>query len=251
MCDLKKLIKLMIPGLIGSIVGLVGIIVTNMSRTNILIERGMDGFRFQLTLFEAITAFGGTILAASLVFGLIKEIKTRKAAKKQDVKLLEADRPKAMLSFETGRLDEEQMRSLLLESFDAVEPEFIEHLETYQTQMDKMNMYQARLHRMLAINGIKDLQETEFLLDKLEQSMFGNLRKAFNWINMRGSTKEAKEKLHANLSKVSTDNQTVLDKASELCNVLTEYINNQGNTTYSVVVFDNFIKSLNEQLEEI
>ena len=246
----KKLAGFILGGCAAA-VGLIGRLLTKAQRISILAERGSQAYHGQLTAFTVVLLVGAGVLGLSAAWFVFLKLKERKIAKQQTVLALEAELPKATLSFETGRLNEEELRAYLIEQLASAEPEIAIHLEFYQQQMDRMNMYQARLHKTLSLNGVRDLQETEVLLDKLEQSLFGNLRRAFNWINMRGSSPEEKKKLDDNLKAVAAENDQLLSKAKELCSVLTEYINNQSGGQFSAVVFDNFIKTMQEQLEEV
>lgn len=242
---------LLIWGGILAALGGIGLAIILPAETDIIAAAGIGAFRLLRALAFGVAGLGAFLALSGVGVWLSQKLRARKEMEQQLAKRLEAPVEIPSMYFESGRFNEAELRSYTLSLFSSVEPDLVPYLETYQAQMDRMNSYQARLSRMLQRNGASDLKQTELLLDKLEQSMFSSLRKAFNWIEMRDVSQEDREKLYENLTAVKTENDAILDKAGELCGALTDYINSQGENSCSTVVFDSFIHSLREQLEEV
>lgn len=127
----------------------------------------------------------------------------------------------------------------------------MEFLSQYESQMKRMNTWQARLSNLIRTNAATDLHKAEDLLDKLEQNMLGRLRKAFNWIQMTDMTETAiTDELKRNLRKIQDENDTILQKAQSLCETLTTYLNTQDEDKTSINQLEHFIVTLNEQIQE-
>lgn len=224
----------------------VGAILVCANETQIIIEQGAAGFRTLqglsiggAALFAALTAGAGWLSAAE---------KKRKALQSAQNRQLE-EQARATLSYRDGRLDETAVRDMILKCFRAYgggaaysagSAQFRRYLE----QMDEMNTCQARLHTLLELNGASDLNQTEEMMDALEQNLFMNLRKAINWINTVSVQGDLPPEIAEKLRQAENSNRTLLKTAQELLTQLTDYINHQGDSTGAAETAGAFIEQL-------
>ena len=90
-------------------------------------------------------------------------------------------------------------------------------------------------------------QETESFLDRVEQNMFGTLRRVFNLLMMYDETQPIQPLLDQ-LADAQAHNDRALDQASRLCAAMTDYVNNQGATADVYGSVEQFIQILQEEL---
>ena len=212
------------------------------NETQIIIDRGVSGFR----ILRGLT-LGAAGLAALFTAGagwLSVAEKERKAQRSAQKKLTE-EQAKATLSYRDGRLDENAVRDMILQCFRAYNGgEGAAQFRRYLEQMDEMNACQARLHTLLELNGASDLNQTEEMLDALEQNLFMNLRKAINWTNTLSPQSGIPADIAEKLRLAESDNASLLITARELLTQLTDYINHQGDSTGAAETAGAFIEQL-------
>ena len=238
--------KQYIPGLAVLAAAGIGRLVLSASETGILISAGAGAYRL-LTWIARGAMLAGLLLLIPPLLRLAKEGQTRREAARQAEKARAERRGQAPLSTRGGRYSEEEIRGCLLRLFDVMPPKFTVWLEKYQAQLDRMNNYQARLSRMLRQNGADELTEAEALLDKLEQNIFGMMRKVFNWLTMYDAS-APDEPLIQNLAEAEVHNEKALEQAGRLCAAITEYINNQGSKVDVTASVKEFIELLKEEI---
>ena len=219
--------------------------------TELLISSGAVAYRnMRLT---ALCASGIFLLLSVLLF-----LSDRRARRKEEKAMAqlkaEEQRRQAVLSGENGRLDEETMTGLLASLLErtraAGNRPLQEIILSYQQQMDQMNRSQAKLHHLLSMNGITNLQETEELLDRVEQNLFRNLRKSINWIEVSGTSAAPDMQLRDRLDGVLRENDDLLSRAYDLLRALTDYVNHQDSDHATTETMDILVQSLREQMEE-
>ncbi len=210
------------------------------NETQIIIDRGAAGFRTLrglslggAGLFAVLTAGAGWLSAIG------KKRETQQSAQEKRIE----EQARATLSYRDGRLDEAAMRDMIVQCFRAYgggEAQFRRYLE----QMDEMNACQARLHTLLELNGASDLNQTEDMLDALEQNLFMNLRKAINWTNTVDPQEGIPAEIAEKLGEIERSNASLLKTAQELLTQLTDYINHQGDSTGAAETAGAFIEQL-------
>ena len=233
------------------LLSLVSILVCT-NETQIIIDRGVTGFRTLrgLTLGGAglcavLTAISGWLSAAGK-----KRKALRSAQKKQ-----QEEQAKATLSYRDGRLDEAAVRDMIVQCFrgysggGAAYSDGAAQFRRYLEQMDEMNTCQARLHTLLELNGASDLNQTEEMLDALEQNLFMNLRKAINWVNTVNSQEGMPPEIADRLRRIEDGNGALLKTAQELLTQLTDYINHQGDSTGAAETAGAFIEQLRMMIQ--
>ncbi|MBO4418340.1 MAG: hypothetical protein J5789_00715 [Oscillospiraceae bacterium] len=243
-----KLFKKVIPGLALLVAGVVGRLLLSGAETSVLINSGMRTFRILVWIARGAMLIGGGLLLAGsflLLLPLLQERRRVRASEELIARAKAESRKRAPLSTRSGAYNEDEIRDCLMQFFDSTPAKFTPYLERYQSQLDRMNSYQARLNRMLRQNGADDLTEAEALLDKLEQNVFGVMRKVFNWLTMYDASTPDDPLIH-NLEEAEAHNEKALEQAGRLCATITDYINNQG----SRIDITNSVKSFTELLKE-
>ena len=219
--------------------------------TDVLIARGAAFYRSAQIVLAA--AFALCLAAGTAAF-LLERKARRKALEAEAAAQEEARRREAVLSSENGRLEEETIGGLLASLQARAEGAhnggMLEVVLSYRQQMDQMNRCQAKLHHLLTMNGMTDLEETERLLDEVEQSMFRNLRKAINWMEMAGPAAPLSPRLSEQLEGVMRDNDDILSRSGELLTSLTDYVNHQGRDGSAADTIGIVVESLRTQMKE-
>lgn len=243
-----KRLKAFLPGLILlAAAGLGRLLLSGADvETEILINAGAAVYRVLVWIARGAMLAGALLLVPPLL-GLLKERRAEKASEELLAKARAENRRRAPLSNRGGSYNEEEIRAYLIQLFDTLPPRFTPWLEKYQAQLDRMNSYQARLSRMLKQNGADELTEAEALLDKLEQNVFGMMRRVFNWLTMYDAA-SPEEPLMKNLAEAEVHNEKALEQAGRLCAAITEYINNQGSKVDVTSSVKQFIELLKEEI---
>ena len=215
--------------------------------TQIIIDRGVSGFR---TLRGLMLGASGLLILLTAGAGWLSAAqKKNRALRSAQEKRLE-EQAKATLSYRDGRLDEAAVRDMILQCFRAYSGGAGAYstgavlFRRYLEQMDEMNACQARLHTLLELNGASDLNQTEDMLDALEQNLFMNLRNAINWVNTVGPRESIPEDIADKLRQIQDSNEALLNTAQELLTQLTDYINHQGDSTGAAETAGAFIEQL-------
>ena len=241
-----KSIKKFLPGLILLAAAGIGRLLITGAETQILINAGAAVYRVLVWIARGVLLAGVLLLVPGLI-ALLKERRKARASKELIARAKAENRKRAPLSNRSGKYNEEEIRAYLVQLFDTLPPKFTPWLEKYQAQLDRMNSYQARLSRMLKQNGADDLTEAEALLDKLEQNIFGMMRRVFNWLTMYDAA-SPEESLLKNLAEAEVHNEKALEQAGRLCAAITEYINNQGSKVDVTSSVKSFIELLKEEI---
>ena len=237
------------------ILALVGCLLVWTNETQIIIDRGVQGFRALQWLSGGIAAL---VFVCWLGVWALRSLRHQKAMRRDAQKSRRVQADRAVLSYRDGRLDEASMREMIVGCFrvynagssgaaagNAEAAQFREYL----SQMDTMNAYQARLHTLLELNGASDLNQTEGMLDALEQNLFMNLRQAINWTNTVNPKERMPEEISRKLKQIETKNGELLGTAKELLTQLTDYINHQGDSGSAAETAGAFIEQLRMMIQ--
>ena len=240
---MKKVSKF-IPGLLLLAACIVGAILLPKNRTDIIIYNSPETYRtYQRILYAGFAA--SAVLLTLPVIPLLKE-RHRNAMSEQLIKAArKKQREAAPLSIRSGRFNEDEIRRLLTQALTSAPDIFIQYLEDYQSQLDRMNSYQERLSTLLKNNGADDLTEPAAFLDKLEQGIFETMRWVFNWINMYDESSPDVDVLKS-LDDARANINHSLEAAGSLCKNVTAYINGQC----QAVDITSQIKQYSEMLKE-
>ena len=242
---MKRFLKF-IPGLALLLGAGIGRLLISGAENEILINSGAGTYRVLVWVVRGVMLAGALLLVPPLL-AILKERRKEQASEELIARAKAENRKRAPLSNRSGSYNEEEIRAYLVQLFDTMPPKFTPWLEKYQAQLDRMNSYQARLSRMLKQNGADDLTEAEALLDKLEQNIFGMMRRVFNWLTMYDAA-SPEEPLMKNLAEAEAHNEKALEQAGRLCAAITEYINNQGSKVDVTSSVKSFIELLKEEI---
>lgn len=235
--------KRLLPGLALVLAALTARLIIGAFRTDILVFSGAGSYRTLLWASRIALGAGLCLLAAKAGSAFLKQRKAKAAAAEQR----KARSKPAPLAAADGRYAESEIRGRLLSLFAVAPAETVPYLEQFQAQLDRMNGYQARLTQLLEQNGAQDLREAELFLDRVEQNMFGAMRRVFNLLTMYDETQPVRPLLEQ-LAEAQAHNDKALDQASRLCAAMTNYVNNQGAASDSGGSVEQFIKVLQEEL---
>ena len=236
--------------LVLAIVSLVSFAYVITHETQITIDSGAAAFRTMRWIFA-----GAGVLLLGVWAALVMTARSmqKKEIRQKMQETHRAQEEKAALSYRGGRLDEASMRNMIVHSFRdynggasgtvAGTPEAAQFRE-YLNQMDAMNTCQARLHTLLELNGASDPNQTEGMMDALEQNLFMNLRKAINWANAVNPQERMPDEISGKLKQIELDNGELLNTARELLTQLTDYINHQGDSRGAEETAGAFIEQL-------
>ena len=239
--------KFLIPGILMALLGLAGRIGLAAAKNDVIVSGGMQAFRTWLWVSRGLLLAGGVLLAAALAIVLLAR-KDRKRTEQNLATLRAAERKaKAPLSTESGRFNEQKMRELLNTRFERAPNEVLVYQARFQTQLDRMNEYQANLSRLLRDNDVTELSEAEAFLDKVEQNIFGKMRQVYNILMMYDEAAPITE-LTTPLEDALAHNDKALEQARRLNAAVTEYVNHQGTPQDSIGSVEVFIKVLQEEL---
>lgn len=237
----------MLPGLAILAVSVIARVIIGSQETQMLIYHGVNSYRTAILLSRIGMGIGlvGTLMPVGMFLLQLRENKKRveivERAKHQQ-------RMSAPLSLKSGRYNENEIRNRLKDLFsNTSDSVFLKSLRAIEGQLDQMNSYQAKLEQLLNENGANDLGETIKYLDKLEQSMFDNLRKCFNILTMYDGSDNGRQVVTEQMEDTFANNEKILEQASRLCMATTKFVNNQGEEAISLGSVEQFIKALEEE----
>lgn len=235
--------KKLLPGLFIAAAALAARLLVGASQNEILINSGAKTYRTLLWAARIGLLAGLGLLAAGVVLAVLRQKQAQAAAA---AKQKERRKP-APLAAADGRFNEPEIRNHLVSLFASSPAGTIPYLEAFQAQLDRMNGYQARLTQLLDQNGAQDLREAESFLDRVEQNMFGTMRRVFNLLMMYDEAQPIQPLLDQ-LADAQAHNDRALDQASRLCAAMTEYVNSQGASSDAYGSVEQFIQILQEEL---
>jgi hypothetical protein len=235
--------KKLLPGLGIAATALVARLLVGGAENDILINSGAKTYRALLWAARIGLLAGLGLLAIGVVSAVLKQRQAQAAAAAQQ----KVSRKPAPLSAADGRFNEPEIRSHLLSLFSSSPAKAVPYLEAFQAQLDRMNGYQARLTQLLDQNGAQDLREAESFLDRVEQNMFGTMRRVYNLLMMYDEAQPIQPLLDQ-LAEAQAHNDRALDQASRLCAAMTEYVNSQGASSDAYGSVEQFIQILQEEL---
>ena len=95
--------------------------------------------------------------------------------------------------------------------------------------MRMMDRYQDKLNRLLKENGADALNDTEEILEKVEQYLCKNVRKVLNYMNVADPRNLSDQEMIRNkLKNCEAANSVQLDQTQQFLFALTEFLNRQG-----------------------
>lgn len=118
-------------------------------------------------------------------------------------------------------------------------------------QMDDMNAYQAKLSRLLANNGADYLEDTNAVLESVEQSILKKVRKILNcFVVYETSRAEDVERMITLLTDTRAANETQLGNVKEFLFAITDFLNKQGEDNTGIEKLNIYKKTILESTND-
>lgn len=147
---------------------------------------------------------------------------------------LRAERQKNAKLSVTGKLDDkviyERLRECLGEAWGLTgNPHVTTHINTLLDQLQTMNSYQDKLHRLITSNGTDFLNDTCDVLETAEQDMLRKVRKVLNWFVAYEPTRpDDVNRVESLLEEIVSTNEAQLRNVKEFVLTITDFLNKQG-----------------------
>lgn len=170
-----------------------------------------------------------------------KEMEERSARAKLNVKgpLKDSvihERMKSWLNEDWGRLNTTEIPALMSDII---------------RQMDDMNGYQVKLTKLLTNNGADYLDDTNGVLESVEQSILRKVRKALNCFVVYESTRvEDVEKMRALLKETRDSNEAQLNNVKDFLLAITDFLNKQGDDSNGAEKLEIYKKTILESISD-
>lgn len=132
----------------------------------------------------------------------------------------------AMLSVENHKLDPEFVSRCLAEQGDIKWQKFYKTIRLCVKQFEQMDDYQARFSKLLTSNGANALNDTEDVIDQVEQYMCKNARTVINF--MMVADYDAEGDVEQKLDMCYQENEKLLAQTKDFIYAMTEVLNSQG-----------------------
>ena len=227
--------------------------------------------RDTLIIHLGIVSYRTLLTAAGLIFGVLllltvitaaaagsRKSKERREQKKAQQQLEEQQRRAKELEAgqEAGlsvrkKLDPEAIRAMLEKEKNSRWAILEDEISACIVQMEKMNDYQAKLAGLLRLNDARSLQDTEDVLDQVEQYLCRNVRKALNYMNILDpASPEDAAAARKKLLACHDDNQQRLSQTQEFLVALTDFLNRQGDGNAEIDMLEIYRKTILDSIQE-
>lgn len=170
-----------------------------------------------------------------------KELEERNAKAKLNVKgpLKDAviyERMKSWLNEDWGRLNTTEIPALMSDII---------------RQMDDMNGYQAKLSRLLTNNGADYLDDTNGVLESVEQSILRKVRKVLNcFVVYETDSAEDVQKMQTLLKETRDSNEAQLNNVKDFLLAITDFLNKQGDDNTGAEKLDIYKRTILESISD-
>lgn len=216
--------------------GAAGNVLVHTMRDTIIIETGIRTFRS-----IELTALGGLgVLALLALIVTVVTVFQNRSSRKAEEMALEADaarqheletikrRAESPLAV-SDRLDPPTLQSRVREAAASLSGEHQTVMTEILHQMQKMDELQDKHLKLLKNNAAYALNDTEEILDQVEQYMCRNVRKILNYVDVLDmSSQQDRRTLLVHLKECEAHNGEQLQKTQEFLVALTEFLNQQG-----------------------
>lgn len=146
------------------------------------------------------------------------------------------DRMKSWLNEDWGRLDNAGIPQLMSDTL---------------RQMDDMNAYQAKLSRLITNNGADYLEDTNAVLESVEQCILRKVRKVLNCFVVYDTDRaEDVEKMRDLLRETRDSNEQQLDNVKEFLFAITDFLNRQGEDDTGIEKLNIYKKTILESTND-
>lgn len=118
-------------------------------------------------------------------------------------------------------------------------------------QLDEMNSYQSKLSRLLANNGADYLEDTNAVLESVEQCILKKVRKILNCFVVYESSRRADvEKMETLLNDTRAANAAQLSNVQDFLFAITDFLNKQGDDNIGIEKLELYKKTILESTND-
>ncbi len=118
-------------------------------------------------------------------------------------------------------------------------------------QMDDMNSYQAKLSRLLVNNGADYLDDTNGVLESVEQNILRKVRKVLNcFVVYEPSRVEDVQKMQTLLEETCASNESQLNNVKEFLLAITDFLNRQGDDNNGAEKLEIYKRTIMESITD-
>ena len=260
----SKIVKKNIGWLLLAAAAVAPALIVNLSKEWMLQNYGTNAFKVCDRVFSYIAgaAIGGLIIKLTVSSVRIVREERDKERVEKEIEALKAEKAqqersaKAKLNVKAPLEDSvvyERMKGRLNEDWGRLTTTEIPALMSdILRQMDDMNGYQAKLSRLLTNNGADYLDDTNGVLESVEQSILRKVRKVLNCFVVYESTRvEDVEKMRSLLAETRDSNEAQLDNVKDFLFAITDFLNKQGDDTIGTEKLDIYKRTILESITDL
>lgn len=224
----------------------------------IVINYGIRFYRSLRNVIYSISAVVSVAVTALYVSDAVKQRKWQKARDEEAAKaevlrqeeLREREKHREVLSV-SKKMDSERIRGLLTEYAAQKWKVLAQPLLQLKLQLDMMDEHQEKLEHLLDVNGADTLSNTEDILDRVEQYLCKNVRKALNYLDVADEEEERDVRLvQEKLASCHEEGQKQLQQVQEFLFALAEFLNMQGGDDNSMEMLDIYKTTILSSIED-
>lgn len=257
MPDRKRKIKLIYVLFFLGLFAAAGIILY-LNTDSFIIQHGIRSFR---KLRNTLIAVGGTVSLAIIILYCVdlvaykkwqkaKMMETAKAEVEKEEQLRERDSHREVLSV-SRKMDSLRIRELLADYASQKWNSLAQPLMQLKLQLDLMDEHQDKLSHLLDVNGADALSNTEDILDRVEQYLCKNVRKALNYMDVADNDSPKDIQLvRSKLQLCHEDGQKQLQQVQEFLFALADFLNKQGEDDNSMEMLDIYKSTILASIED-
>ena len=233
---------------------------TEMNRQQIIIEKGISGFRSQagtatvvagiFTAVAAILLIADAAAAAARNRALERQAETEADAEERAARERTDHRPRPSLSVD-GELDPAEIRRILLENSEGEWSRYRGNISLCVGVLDQMQESMGRLDTLLDMNGAESLRDTKDVLRQAQQYICRNMRKVINYLYAVDiDSREAEAGIRQRFSDCISDSTRMVDKVNDFLISLSDYLNSQGEDKGAVDMLDIYKNTILESMQD-
>ena len=239
------------------------LLIVNASKEWILQNYGTNTFKMYNKILSFIAAAAAGWMIIRLAISSVRiagEQKDRDRTEREIEELkrrkeIEERSAKAKLNVKGPLKDEviyERMKSWLNEDWGRMTTTEIPALMSdILRQMDEMNGYQAKLSRLLTNNGADYLDDTNGVLESVEQNILRKVRKVLNcFVVYETTSAQDVQKMQTLLKETRDSNETQLNNVKEFLFAITDFLNKQGDDNSGAEKLDIYKKTILESISD-
>ena len=258
-----KIIKKNIGWILLAAAAAAALLTVNLSKEWILQNYGTNTFKVYDRALSYIAGAAAGWLIISLIISAVRiagEQKDRDRTEREIEELkkrkeLEERNAKAKLNVKGPLKDAviyERMKNWLNEDWGRMTTTEIPALMSdIIRQMDDMNGYQAKLSRLLTNNGADYLDDTNGVLESVEQSILRKVRKVLNcFVVYETDSAEDVQKMQTLLKETRDSNEAQLNNVKDFLLAITDFLNKQGDDNTGAEKLDIYKRTILESISD-